>query len=370
MNSPGRIFIPLVIVAAGVYFLFLVRGVLLPFFLAAALAYLLNPVIEFFAVHGVRRSPVVVGLYLTLMAGFLLLVYLGGAVLNHEAVKAARNMPRYIQTGQIVVAKARAWGHGERSGGLESPIIALISANSDWVSDALAKARTWPSAILQHMPSLASHVLPVFELCFLVPFIAFFLMMEGPALVNTFFQWMPARYVEMLLNVVVEIDNSLGRYLRALSIEALSAGLCALLGFWCIGLDYSVQIAMVMGIGGMIPYLGPVSGAIIGSAVAIFQWGSPVGVLKVLAVCAGVRFIEDWFLQPLILKRAVQLHPVLIVFSLMAGAALWGFWGLVFGVPVACTIQVTLPVLWTWYRSEYGLLGERAPAEISHIPVI
>jgi predicted PurR-regulated permease PerM len=362
MNMPGRYVLPIALVSAILYFLFAIRQVLLPFVLAATLAYLLNPVIEFFVVRGVRRSPIVIGLYAVLMTSFVLIVYLGGTVLNREATKAALKMPQYIQTGQAFLNRVRSLEH--------SPYAGLLRGHENLIEEFLDKARSWPTMILSHMPSFASHLLPAFELAFLVPFIAFFLMREGPLLIDAFFQWMPARYVEMFLNVVVEIDNSLGRYLRAVSLQAISAGICALIGFWLIGLDYALQIAIIMAVGGLVPYLGPVSGTLIGSAVALFEWGTPVGIFKVICVCVSVRLIEDWFLQPMILKKAVHLHPVLVIFSLMAGTAMWGFWGLLFGVPVACMVRVTLPVLVSWYRSEYGLSSGRPPAEILHIPLI
>jgi predicted PurR-regulated permease PerM len=372
MKLSGRLLIPLTIFGGAFYFLFSVRHILLPFILAATLAYLLKPLVDFFVVHGLRRSAVVIAIYGAMLVGLAGGVYLTAVVLTQEAAKAALKMPQYVQKGQLYFQKLQLIGRGESHQTLEKghPLIQQMAKHTDIIGSALGKAKSWPSKIVESMPSIASHLLPILELVFLVPFICFFLMMEGPALIDKVFQWIPARYVEMSLNMLVEVDYSLGNYIRGLSLEALVVGITAFAGFWAIGLDYSFQIAIVVGLANLIPYVGPIVGALLGGAVAVFQWGTVAGVVKVLCVCGAIRFIEDWFFQPLILKRAVHLHPVLIVFSLMAGTTLWGFWGLLFGVPVACAVKVLLNVVVQWYRSEYGNKRHEAPSAMSHIPLI
>jgi predicted PurR-regulated permease PerM len=371
MRLSGRTLVPLTLLAGSVYFLYAVRHVLLPFILAATLAYLLKPAVDFFVVHGLRRSTVVIAIYGAMVVALSGGVYLTGVLLTQEAAKAALRMPQYVQKGQAYFAQLEKIGQGQLSAGEKPhPILEHLGKHTDVIGSVLSKAKTWPSRIVDSMPSIAGHLLPILELAFLVPFICFFLMMEGPALIDKIFQWIPARYVEMSLNMLVEVDYSMGNYIRGLSLEALVVGITAFCGFWAIGLDYSFQIAIVVGLANLIPYVGPIVGALLGSAVAVFQWGTVLGVVKVLAVCGAIRFIEDWFFQPLILKRAVHLHPVLIVFSLMAGTKLWGFWGLLFGVPVACVAKVLLQVIVQWYQSEYGRKGHDVPAEMSHIPLI
>ncbi len=370
MNAPGRWLLPLAFAALSIYFLVLVHAILLPFILAATLAYLLTPAIEFFVVHGLRRSAVVIAIYGAVLCVLTASVYIGASVFSQEASKAALRMPEYVQKGQAFAERVQAAGHPSPGSSSMHPLVAMVAQNANLLTPLLSKAKSWPSTILQHMPSVASHLLPMLEISFLVPFLAFFLMMEGPKLIDQLLEWIPARYVEMSLNMLVEVDNSLGNYVRGLSLEALAVGLTAFAGFWMIGLDYALQISVVVGLANLIPYVGPVVGALLGCAVAIFEWGTPAGIVKVLIVCGAVRIIEDWLWQPIIMKRAVHLHPILIVFSLMAGTTLWGFWGLLFGVPVACMVKVLFQVLWAWYRSEYGDRYDTTPSEASHIPLI
>ena len=354
MSFSGRTFFPLSVFALTTYFLYRVHEVLLPFILAGMIAYLLNPLVRFFEVRGLRRRPVVVVLYVSVMSLLILASYELVSVAAVEAEKASHNMPAYVQKGSVTFA---AWRTKTK----------VSHTLVDYIAE---HGRLWPHEVLSRMPSFALGILPVLEIAFLVPFIGFFLLQEGPKLRDHLLGWVPSRYVEMLLGLMVEVDNSLGKYVRGISLEAFCVGCVALAGFWLIGLDYALQIAIVVGLANVVPYVGPVIGALLGGGVAIFQWGSMVGVLKVLAVCGMVRFIEDWFIQTVVMRRAVHLHPVLIVFSLMAGAKLFGFWGLLFAVPLASMVKVLLDVLWPWYRSQYGLASPPRLLEVNRVPLI
>ena len=329
MKLSGRTLIPLVLFAAALYFLIRVHAVLLPFMLAATQAYLLNPLIRFFEVRGVRRGSVVTALYMVLVCALSLGAYYGGIIVSQEAAEASRQMPLYVQRGERYLNALREASQRPASAPhLEIPAVGLLrplAANTRLLDTIAEHGRSWPQDILERMPSFASGLLPICEIGFLVPFIAFFVMREGHVLRDTTLGWIPSRYMEMALNILVEIDNSLGKYVRGLCLEAFFVGLLAFIGFSMIHLDYALQIALVVGLANVVPYVGPLIGVVLGSGVALFQWGSPTPILAVLLVCIAVRFIEDWFIQPLVMRRSVHLHPVLIVFSLMAGAKLFGF---------------------------------------------
>ena len=108
--------------------------------------------------------------------------------------------------------------------------------------------------------------------------------------------------------------------------------------FWVVGLDYAIQLSVLKGLLNFVPLVGPVVATAAAGAVALCQWGSVVGLLKALAICALVRFVDDGVLQVVILKYSVELHPILILFALMAGGSLWGFWGLLFGL-LSCALS-------------------------------
>ena len=282
-------------------------------------------------------------------------------------------MPIYVQKGGDAFSRLKASLESDQTQDDGRPFQSLMHrafVNTSLLDYVAEHGRSWPQDVLSRMPSFALGILPVLEIAFLVPFLGFFLIQGGPKIRDHVLGWVPSRYVEMVLGLMVEIDNSLGKYVRGISLEALCVGCIALAGFWMIGLDYALQIAVVVGLANIVPYVGPVMGVLLGGGVALFQWGTAVGICKVLLVCVATRLIEDWFIQPTVMRSAVHLHPALIVFALMSGAKLFGFWGLLFGVPIACMVKVLLEVLWPWYRSQYGLATPLPLPEINRIPLI
>lgn len=354
MNFSGRAAFPLLVTGAFAYLFYRVHEILLPFVLAAALAYLFNPLVRFFEVRGLRRKPVVIFLYVGLMSVFAFASYKLICVAGQEAEQASRDMPRYVARG------GEAFAHWKQTTRVNRTLVEYLAHHG----------RQWPQQVLERMPSFAMGILPVLEILFLVPFIGFFMVQEGPRFRDQLLEWVPSQYVEMVLGLIVEVDNSLGKYIRGVCLEATVVGLLAMAGFLTIGLDYAVQIGFVVGLANVVPYVGPVIGAILGGGVALFQWGTGIGVLKVLLVCGAVRFLEDWFVQPLVMRKAVELHPVVILFSLMAGTKLFGFWGLLFAIPVASMIKVLLEVLWPWYRAQYRMSSQPALPEVSRVPLV
>lgn len=351
MSRPGRYLVPLVFALAAAYTLIQVHHILLPFVLAATLAYLLNPLVNFFEVHGIRRQPAAVVVFFALILFLGTVVYVGLNVAYDELSHMSSDLP--VLWERTVTLIRKSWLH-------HLPWVAHLEGNTP-----AAIAKLWDKT-----PSIAVQLIPLFELVFLVPFLAFLGMMDGPGLRDALLAYVPARYVEMVLNILVEIDNSLGNYVRGLCLESLFMGLMAGAGFAVIGLHYALPIAFLVAATSVIPLVGPLAAAIVGGLVAFLQWGTLAGLAKVLVLCLVIRLIDDWFLQPLILRRAVHLHPALIVFSLMAGGSLFGFWGLLFAVPAVCMIKVFFEVVWEWYRTEYGLHYDSTPAEVSHIPLI
>jgi len=372
----GPTIFPAAVAFLAAFLFYHVRSILLPFALAAGMAFLLNPVVRFMEVRGVRRGPVVVLLFLGLMSLFTLGVYKGAVVAAREADDAAQKMPFYIEKGRHFIddwktSAERAKDPQRRKTMLErSAVLRTLLLDPGLIEAVALSAEDWPGRILGKMPSFASGILPALELAILVPFIGFFIMWEGPRIRDGLLAWFPSRYVEMALNVFIELDNSLGRYLRGIFLEAFCIGILAFVGFRLIGLDYALQVGLIAGVANLVPYMGPVISGIVAVGIALFQNNDPILLLKVIGVCLALRLVDDILIQPTVLRSAVHLHPVAIVFSLMAGAHLYGFWGLLFGVPAACVAKVLLTVLGDWYRSQYGLLPPAPHPEINRIPLI
>ncbi len=373
-SRPAKYLIPAAVALAGLYFLYVIREVLLPFVLGAAFAFILNPIVSFFETRGLRRRVLVIALFGAMLGLATGVGYFAVAALTRELAQARTDMPVYVQHGEALLRDLKDIRSGKREP--RSPLLKRLKPLQrlpgsgealDYVGD---HWKEWAASVLQQVPSLALYAIPALELAFLVPFIAFFFMGEGTGYVSGLLDLVPARYVEIILNLIIDIDASLGSYLRGILLEAAAVGTLTYLGFLAIGLDHALQLAAAVGLANFIPYVGPIVGTVIGSGIAIVQWGTFGGVALVVVVCGAVKFVDDWLLQPLILQRTVELHPLLVLFSLLAGGHLGGLWGLLFAVPAACMVKVTLAVGWEWYRSEFGIRPSELPASALRVPLV
>lgn len=352
-SSLVRFFAGLTLALALIYFLAQIGGVLLPFILGLALAYVLNPLVRYFEIRGLSRGRVVAGIYLALMAVLAFGAVQSANYIGQNIAVMKFKLPLYARHAQ----KSLDMLQGKAAEKLPIPAEALENLKKH--------AQGAVSGFFEELPARAASTFHIFSLLFLVPFVSFFALVEGPAFINSVFEFCPSRHVESFLSLICRIDESLGNYIRGISIEAALVFLLSLGGLIYLKIDYAIGIAAVAGITNLVPYVGPFAGTVAGSLVALFQYQSLAMVLKVVVLFAVVQFIDEWILAPFILKKAVELHPLLILFALMCGAQLFGAVGLVFAVPAACVLKVLAQIFLEWYLSESGLKRAQSPFAVS-----
>ncbi len=326
------------------------RAALTPFLLAAAFAYILDPVAVFFEAKGLRRLPVIA-------AGYALSLALTAAL--YFALK-----PLAVEQGRHLIDRAPAYARalqtyaGAAEGTLvrRLPLPARVSRKflDDAVSAALARLQNAPALLLGAVPLLAHAVL--------VPFIGFFFLKDAPKAFDSAIQALPSRYVEQAIHLASEIDRALGNYLRGLIVVAVAIGTATFLGLTLLGVDNALAISALCAVTSVVPYMGVVAGIIVGGAMALMQFGTFAAVAKVLLLFLGIRLADEILLQPVVARHSVHLHPMVNLLALIVGGETFGFLGLVFAVPVACVLKALLAVGWSWYASESGLKSGAAGA--------
>jgi len=353
----AELILPLVMLAGLLYLTVAASKSFFPFILSVALAYLLNPIIVFFESRGFKRVHVVSALYLFVGVGVILLTISLLTALIDELGLLRDQWPVYMAKFQ------HFYGMFEERFAAKAPF--LKQTLDTWS----ASAGTKLTGMLEAVPALMMKLVPFFTVMALVPFITFFMLIDGGKMIDAMLDIIPSKYVEIVLHVVCEIDQSLGNYLRGILLESTMLFALALIGLSFMGLEYAGAVAVAMGISSMIPYLGPVVGAVCGAVAAFVQFSTVDSVIQVLVFFVFLRFIDDWFLQPIILKRAVQVHPVIIVFALLAGAELFGVWGVIFAMPVTCILKVFLSIAMELQRTEFAWKPKPEPTRIS-IPYV
>ena len=337
-------FLPALVAAAVVlYAVGRVYTVLIPFVLGFAVAYIVDPVIVLFEARGIRRSAAVATLFL---AGVGLVALLASTLVqmaSRELSLLHAQAPEYLAQGKhfYAVLQKRVASRLPLPPGL---------------------ARNWDATVFGPLMEQAANVpgyllglFPLLSLLFLVPFVSFFLLLDGHRLIGGLIQACPSRHVEQALHLISQIDASLGNYLRGLVTVALAITVASFIGLWTMGLNQALAISVLSGVSSFVPYLGAIVGAVVGGAAAVLQFKTASAGLEVVALFAAIRLADETLLQPIIAKHSVHLHPLVFLLSLLLGGELFGFMGLVFAIPAACVIKALLSVVWTWYSSEAGL---------------
>ena len=177
---------------------------------------------------------------------------------------------------------------------------------------------------------------------FLIPVVTFYLLRDWDSLMEQLHNMMPRNVEAVVLGLVRECDEVLGAFFKGQLMVLIALGIIYSLGLTLIGLQFAALIGMVAGLVSIIPYMGFVVGFATAIMVALFQFDSYTGMLMVCAVFLVGQALESWLLTPWLVGDKIGLHPVAVIFALMAGGQLFGFVGMLIALPTAAIIMVLL----------------------------
>jgi predicted PurR-regulated permease PerM len=321
--------------AGFIAFLYLFSGILMPFVAALILAYLLDPVVDRLQKAGMSRLWGTVLVMLLVTLAFVIALLSVAPVLVNQLASFITKVPGYIARIQTLITEQggpliERFGGTDRLGEIQSAL-----------SGGLGDAAKWAGGVLTSIISGGSTVLGVVSLLVLTPVIAFYLLLDWDHMIEKVDGWLPRQHAPVVRDLARQMDQTVAGFLRG---QAL---LCLILGFFyaaaltMIGLNFGFLIGIMAGIISFIPFVGSITGLLIGGGVAIAQfWPDYIWIVAVLGVFAVGQFVEGNILQPKLLGNAVGLHPVWLMFALLAFGSLFGFVGVLLAVPVAAAIGV------------------------------
>lgn len=326
-----------------VVFLFFIRKILLPFILAAALAFIVTPVID--AIHRRSRIPrwiAAVGVYLALLALFGLLGYWVGGVLVRDVAQIANQLPQLIQKliADLAVIASRVTGQSLDVQQLDKLVMTQLGAS--FGGGAAVKLTSYGIAT-------------VFGVVLMLVLLIYFLI-SGRQVANGVFWLVPPEYRGEVGRIAAKILPMLWRYFVGLICVVLYTVTTAWIGFTAVfHLPHSVMLAVAVGLLELIPVIGPAVAIALESLIAV-QQSSLLGMVGLICFAVLLRLSIDQIIAPLLLGRAARVHPVVIIFAFLSGAVLFGIIGLLLAVPVAASIKIIL----TSYYAEPVESGPRS----------
>ena len=313
----------------------LARGLVLPVFLAAMLAYVLSPAVAWADALAIRRSVAVGALFLVIIAVLLVGGFLLGPGMLAEASALMDRLPelaRQIDVGLDAAIRELA----ESAPALRR----LLPEGGDWVQRfVLDRGLGEPSDLFEHMGHF-------FLLTILVPFFAFFLLRDMHRLTAMIMDRLPPQHVETSVAVWRELNGIVGRYIRGLVLDSLVIGGLATLGLWAVRVPYPLLLGAFAGLVNVVPFVGPLLSAAAAGLVVVLTPGQGLaGVGRVVLLFLALKVLDDTIIQPFAIGRSVHLHPALLLASVVVGNHALGVLGMIIAVPVATVLQETARLL-------------------------
>lgn len=354
--------LPLLWLAAILLFvisLILLRGILLPFLVGMAAAYVLDPLADRLQHLGFSRTLATLLLTVLFFAALVPLVLLLLPVVVDQLADLALQLPGYLEELRTrFIRLAERLNRQDLIEGLS--VQGLVARFSERVLSFLGATI---ASVLQS--GLA--VLNLISLIFITPIVTFYLLRDWDRMVAAVKRVVPPQSLPLARRLAGEIDEVLAGFLRGQGMVCLFLASFYALGLASVGLNHGVIIGFLTGLFSFIPYVGMLIGVAVGMTVALFQFQTWLPVAAVAGVFALGQFIEGNFLTPRVVGSRIRLHPVWVIFAVLAGTALFGFAGTFLGTPVAAVIAVLIRFgIERWRTSRYFAGGTEATG--SHAP--
>jgi len=340
----------------------LLAPILTPFVISALLGWLGDPLVDRLERSGRSRATsvgLVFGL-ITLMLALAILVL--APMLWEQVMHLIESLPRiasWVSSAAVPWLEAR----------LRIPIARYVDADYllGWLQGHWKEAGGAAAYLLGHISQSGLALFAIVANVALVPVLTFYFLRDWDVMVAQVRDLLPRPYLPTVSRLAKESDLVLGSFLRGQFSVMISLGAIYAIGLWAIGLDLGPLIGFIAGMVSFVPYLGAFVGVSAAILATLVQHGDAVHLLLVLGVFAVGQTMEGFVLVPWLVGDRIGLHPVAVIFAIMAGGQLFGFLGVLLALPVAAVSMVLLRHAHDKYRRSglYGGHPEQDPEAVA-----
>lgn len=340
-----------------IWVIWLLSPILSPFVFAALLGWLGDPMVDRLEARRMQRNTAVLLVFSMMTLILLLVAVLLLPLLEQQVVTLVESLPTYrdwfVQTAlpwveQRTGVQILSWLDPQR-------LFQLIREH--WQS-----AGGVAAAVLGYVSRSGLALLGLLANVVLLPVLAFFFLRDWDLLVRRVGALVPRNHYATVRRLALESNEVLGGFLRGQMTVMVILGVLYAIGLRVVGLDLGVLIGLVAGLLTFVPYLGPTAIVVFGGVAALVQFGDWQHLAGVGVVFTVGQIIESYWLTPKLVGDRIGLHPMAVIFAVMAGGTLFGFLGMLLALPVAAVVNVLLRFAEERYRSSRLYAGEVAPA--------
>ncbi len=348
----------LIILVAAIVFLSVFSSILLPFVAGMALAYLLDPVADWFEKRGLSRlvaTLLILLLFLALFIGALLLLI---PALIDQLTRLVERIPDLIADLQELVQpllESEVAGYlGIEGDNLPEQVAGFVGSGADWILGILGSIWSGGQALVG-----------IFSLLLITPVVAFYLLYDWDRMIAAIDAMLPRQHAGTLRVLGHEMTTVLSGFVRGQGLVVLILSVFYAASLAAIGLNFGLVIGLIAGFFSFIPFVGTFIGIAASVGVALAQWAPEGNWLMVIvtAIIFGIgQLAETNYLQPKLVGGSVGLHPVWLIFALFAFTLLFGFVGTLIAVPAAAMVAVLVRFAIRQYLAS-PFYGGGAPVE-------
>lgn len=323
--------------------LYLLSPILTPFVLGALLAYLGDPIADRIERMGRSRTFAVIMVFMGFFVGLIFIVLVLLPAVAEQVSRLGERLPEYV-----VWMKEKAGPTIQKLFAIDLNSVSLESVQA-MISENFAQASGVAQSFIGSISGSIGSVITFFTYLFLTPVVTFYLLRDWDLLIGKIDELIPMQYRSITHELMRRCDYVLGGFMRGQLLVMLGLGILYSLGLSFMGLDLAIVIGMISGLVSFVPYLGLIVGMVMAGIMALLQFQDWMHVIGVIVVFSVAQTIESTVLTPKFVGERTGLHPVAVLFSVLAGGQLFGFMGILLALPVTAIINVFL----SYFKEHY-----------------
>lgn len=329
--SDPQAVILLLFLIAGFLIVIYMGGMLAPILASVVIAYMLEAVVTMLQGHHVPRFGAVLVVYVVFLLLVLFLILWLIPVVSGQITQLVQELPNQIDKGQQAL--------------LRLPQMYPQIVSESQVNDIMSVIRGQIKSAGQSFVSFSVASIPVlFALVIylvLVPLLVFLFLKDKTVILEWLERYLPKQH-GLAAKVWEEMDQQIGNYVRGKITEIFIVGGVTYIAFALMGLNYAMLLSVLVGLSVIIPYIGAAAVTVPVAMIAYFQWGWTADFAYLLLVYGVIQMLDGNVLVPLLFSEAVNLHPVAIILAVLVFGGLWGLWGVFFAIPLATLVKAVL----------------------------
>lgn len=326
----------LIILIVFLAFVSVFSSILMPFVAGMALAYLLDPIADWFERRGLSRlaaTLIILAVFLALFVGALLLLI---PALIDQLTRLVERLPELVADLQNLVQPLLESEFADYLGiegeSLPDQIAGFVGSGSDWIIGLLGSIWSGGQALIG-----------ILSLLIVTPVVAFYLLYDWDRMIEAVDSWLPRQHAGTLRELGHQMSEAISGFIRGQGLVVVILSVFYAASLAAIGLNFGLVIGLIAGFFSFIPFIGTMIGLVASVGVALAQWapeGEWIWVVATAVIFGIGQLAETNYLQPKLVGGSVGLHPVWLIFAIFAFTLMFGFVGTLIAVPAAAIVAV------------------------------